>query len=82
MHGPKSFFEAFDLSLRQCDGLGVFAGAAKLVDLGAQCRDIAFFAPATARRGTCPTARRGTLKISIDGGISCGFSLLTFADLP
>jgi hypothetical protein len=41
MRGTESFFQAFHLSLRQRCGFGVFAGAAKLVDFGAEGCDIA-----------------------------------------
>jgi hypothetical protein len=81
MRGTVFFLETFHLSLRQRDGFGIFAGTAEFVDFGAERGDIAFFAPATAWRGTCPTTARDTLKISIDGGISCGLSLVTFAGL-
>ena len=42
MRGTKFFLEAFDLPLRQGCGFGIFAGAAKLVDFGAEGCGIAF----------------------------------------
>ena len=57
MRGTESFFEAFDLSLRQRDGFGIFAGAAKLVDFGAERRDIAFLRQ--RRRGEARARQQG-----------------------